>query len=327
MPTLGFPAAWNLSVHLAEVPMLTRADALALHPEWFGEGDDAIRDTMADGWVEAWAKYASKLAARAAETNELYATSASLDYLGAQKGLPRAFGEETEDYRARLLSNDDAANPRALLAAIDRITARATTKLAYLYVRPLDEAFVYSKSHAFSPPRGTFVGAKQPIRKVRRVYALRGRSAPRHIILWNHKREAGGAFTDPGSPFIYAIRIFDTDDYNGACNGNAHAILGLPASLQPNRIKRTDCFVFAKIAVPIDAGGSLVPEAVQRGRIGAFVFAKATAVTRLGAGKVPNPMIRRRNAAATFIVNEIKALLAARASFGVTTTLLFDSSL
>jgi hypothetical protein len=326
MPLPGFPAGWGLSVHLREVPLRTRADALALFPRWFRETDDPIRDVMADAWVEAFAKFASKQAARAAEANDAYATGSNLDLRGAQKEMPRALGEGDEPYRARLLSAEDCASPRAILAAVDRITARVTTKLATYYELPDDRAFVRSKVHG--EPRGFFPGAKHPIRRPARIYAKRGRCEPKTVIFFRRRRSTFAAALDPHQTDGNARIAYNSDDYNGAGNDHGRAILCLPAFLQPGRSKKSAPFIFRKLTgALIDEAGSLLPFTVAHARVARFVFRKATLVSRHGAGLPIGPAVRARANAAEFIVAEIKALLASRASFGSKTTLLYDPKL
>lgn len=317
-------------MHLRDLPFVSRADVLApgIFPRWFRETEDAIRDAIADALLVTFAKFASLHAARNAETDERYATGANLDLLGASRDMPRALGESDDAYRARQLSDQDAANPRAILAAIDRITARLTTKQAYYYERPKDEAFVHGKASAI----GFYPGAKfHPVRKVNRAYAQRGRCEPRHVHLWRSRRSAlGGTPTVPVpvAPAAFLVKSYDSDDSTAPNNGHGHVILGLPAFLRPGAAKASDAFVFSKATPPlVDASGVTTPAAATRGRLASSVFAKATIATRAAAGLSTGASVFRRLDTAESIVAEIRALLAARASFGAVTTLFFDPTL
>lgn len=314
MPRPGFPAGWGLSVHLREVPMRTREDALALFPSWFRDDDGGpVRDALADALVETWAKFASRQAAYAASANEQYAVGRDLDLLGAQKEIPRALGEDDRTYRARLLADEDIAAPRAILAAIDRILARVTTKQAVYWERPQDDAFVFSK--ADTSTRGTYIGAPKPIVNASRAYDARGRCTPRKILLWQTRRRvpsgdiAEESTTDTNLNPV--VRSFNGDNSTASTNGHGHAIIALPAFLQPSLRKPSSAFIFSKADT----------------QQGPFTFAKATVATRHGMNLSLGAAVYSRVDAATVLVGAIQAMLAKRSMFGTKFTLLFDPSL
>src|SRR5689334_13264710 len=119
MPVAGFPAEWELSAFLNEVPVASREELMLLFPRWFRDTDSVVRDAMVDAFLEAAVRKSSDLAAFAATVNEAYATGSELDLLGGAR--VRAFDESDAAYRTRLLADDSDPSPAKILDAIEAI--------------------------------------------------------------------------------------------------------------------------------------------------------------------------------------------------------------
>lgn len=343
MPVLDFPASWEVSPHLRDAPVQTRDDVLRLMPRWLREGEPtSVVEGVADGVLEAFVRRASKLAEYGAQANAIYATGDSLDLCGAAVGILRAFGEEDEPYRARVLAQDAGITPRAILDQLDNILAPVTAAQAYYYERPDDEPFVRSKAHDSASTgdlgiAGVYVSGKasdhsQPIRKANRRWTVRTRCQPKHVFLFDHRRGWASAMpTVPSSLTAFfggVITYRETatnDDATAPDNSHGHTILGLPAWLEPGERKPGDGFVSAKAVAPlVDAGGSLTAAATLKGSVLPSVFAKATTVTRAGSSLPAGPTAYPSSWAADLIVSAIRNMLATSSMFGAQFTLLFD---
>lgn len=339
MPVLDFPADWEVSPHLRDAPVQTREDVLRLMPRWLREGEPTdVVEAIADALLEAFVRRASKLAEYGAQANAIYATGDSLDLCGASVGVPRAYAEEDEPYRERILAQDAGLTPRAILEAIDAILAPVTSAQAYYYERPDDEPFVRSKSHDSASTgdlgiSGVYVSGNasdhsMPIRKAKRRWTARTRCTPKHVFLFDHRRGWSSAMPIGLRYFGGFITYKETatsDDQTAPDNSHGHTIIGLPAWLEPGERKPGDAFVSAKATAPLtDAGGTLTAAATQKGSVLASVFAKATAVTRAGSNIPSGPAVYPSAWAADLIVSAIRNMLAAKAMFGAQFSLLFD---
>lgn len=300
---------------------------LALFPRWFGEGDSAVRDAAMGAAAEAWTKFASKQAAFAAGADPRYAIGSRLDLIGGAE-RPRADGENDEEYRARVLGDEDIATPRAILAAIDRILAPLTSKQAYYYERPDDDAFVHVKSTTVTI--GTFIGGKassspkQPIRKTQRFYDERTRCKPRHLFLFKSRRGVTTVDEVVGSS-AFVVRERATDDTTAPDNAHGHAVIGLPAFIQPGKSLSHDIAVSTKPAAPLtDASGNLTAAARQKGKVLSSVFTKASAALLLPEGI---PTVYRSTSQPDIVTARIRATLAQRGMCPAKFTLMFDPSL
>ncbi len=309
---------------------------MRLFPEWFAEGDSAVRDAMVEAFVDAWASFASGQAAFAASADPRFATGSRLDLLGAQRDMPRQLGELDAEYSVRILSDEDIGTPRALLAAIDRILVDTTPigRLAYYYERPDDDAFVFTKNVTSGPiaERGTYIDGKRPIRKATRLYAERGRCEPKHIFLFRSKRNAANsavsvAIAGVPSGFV-SISIPATDDETAPDNARGHCVIGLPAYIQPGRSLSSDCALHAEPAPPLlEAWGDVTAATAQRSRLQSSVFTKATTTARVGLNKPSGGAAYSNGQHPDIIVGKIRAVLAHRAMYPVKFTLMFDPRL
>lgn len=342
MPFPGFPVGFGFSPFLAELPVASREEGLLLFVEWFREGDNEARDELVDAIVEAWGRFSSDQADYAASANPAHATGSQLDLAGSSRGMPRQPGESDADYRARLLADEDVGTPSAILAAIDRILARVTTKQAYYYERPDDDAFVFRKNTVDADGNpleaGTYLHRRttltgHPIRRPSRVYSARTRCAPRHVFLFRSRRLTSEAAVSTAVGTGVIVGGFKkltpaTDDGTAPDNGHGHCVIGLPAFIQPGKSLSSDCAAHRKPDAPLlEAWGDLTEATAKRARLLSSVFTKATMVARRAAGKYSGPAIYRKTSQPDIIVGEIQAVLEHRKMYPVQFTLMFDPTL
>lgn len=341
MPFLGFLAGASLSVHLREPPASSREEALKLFVQWFGDGESEERDALVDAFVDAWAAFASKQSAYASSADPRHATGSTLALVGTNRDMPKQVGETDEEYRARLLADEDVGTPNALLAAIDRIMVdtAASGTVAYYYERPDDDAFVFSKNHVAGPiaERGTYLHGKsvttgKPIRKASRLFSARGRCQPRHVFLFPTRRNTANAPVSVAVAGIasgrVSIDIPSTDDRTAPDNARGHCVIGLPAFIQPGKSLSSDCAVHRTPTAPVtEAWGDLTAATRKRANLLSSVFTKATTATRVGLNKFSGPAIYKSQNHPDIIVGKIRAVLAHRAMSPIRFTLMFDPTL
>lgn len=325
MPLPGFLAGWGLSPHLREQPLRDRDAALALLPEWMRESDSVARDAIADACVVAFNRQASALAAHATSSSPQFATGSRLDLVGSH--LPRAVGEDDEEYRARLIEADEMPTPRSILAAIDRILAPITTAQAYYVERPNDDAFLHTKDPGTTT--GCYLGtAPAPMVHPGRAYDERTRCKPRHIILWRCRRNATTASVTSSSVIgSFSTRVDGNDDQTAPDNGHGHVIIGLPATLQPGRSLPGDTSIYRTPDPPLTDGSGALTETVRptAAAMGS-IFSLATMATRALANMPTGIAVYRASEQPEIVVGKIRSMLASRGMSPTQYTLLFDPS-
>ena len=147
MPAGPFDPSLCVSPHLPDFPVKTRADVIALLPDYMQDpAPDMIRDAIADALLAMIVKRQNDIANGAAAADPAYALGDDLAVAGRSRGIAFALNEPPETFRSRMLAGAAISSPSQAMAAIAAITARVSSFQPYYWDLPYDDIFVKSKT-------------------------------------------------------------------------------------------------------------------------------------------------------------------------------------
>ena len=239
--TTTLPSGIAISPHLSDVPFRTRADVIAILPDYMqDDAPDPIRDAIADGILLAVTQRASDAADFSATADPAYAVGDALDYVGRTRACVRAPGELDDAYRARMIDGQHTLSPSEAIAKISAIVGVA----CYYWELPVEGLFARS-AQGPSFPLGTVDSTKfSGFTAAQRTSGLTGR-------VFNPRRywAARGPSAGPRRPLL--VR-------GGKIGMIGATVIALPSLTPPGVRRRQAATVNVASSPTIDLNGNLV---------------------------------------------------------------------